>query len=411
VHVFSIRHEIKQSKAAVYTAAALMIAVPVISLIVVAVADASEAMVLGTVSLFASVFLAVGLFNFRPWARTFTLIAAAVGLVVWGAVALGAGDIGAFVLQVGYSVSIILLLTGQSTGSRITVAGGLFIVSMIGGIGIQAVTVESDAQAEGDIAGSLVVQVTTPAPSTTTDVSTTTVAAATTPPTTAPLAVPVGSPGYADFSSLAGLTLVGSAAQAGDVLRLTPSRDTNLAGATWFDRKQSVAEGFDTTFEFRIWDIPKNPGDGFAFVIQNESETALGEASFGIGYTDIRNSVAVEIDTTFQDYSLDPSDTHIGIHTSGRDPNTSHESASIGYSIPTAPITDGLVHVMRIEYVPDALTVFIDDSEALTVSLDLASTLDLDGGAAWVGFTASTEPGFREAHDIVSWTFTPVGTD
>ncbi len=38
-------------------------------------------------------------------------------------------------------------------------------------------------------------------------------------------------------------------------------------------------------------------------------------------------------------------------------------------------------------------------------SADEVAVLRLDDGKAWVGFTASTEPGFRENHDILSWTF------
>jgi hypothetical protein len=175
--------------------------------------------------------------------------------------------------------------------------------------------------------------------------------------------------------------------------------------------KQPVAEGFETTFEFRIHDIPQNPGDGFAFVIQNSSVAALGEGSFGIGYTDIANSVAIEFDTVQQGYSGDPAPFHIGVHTRGKEQNTSHESASLARFIPTFPLADGLVHLVKVVYVPETLTVYLDDLDnpVLTVPFDLNATLRLDNGHAFVGFTASTEPGFREAHDILSWSFTPLG--
>jgi len=193
-------------------------------------------------------------------------------------------------------------------------------------------------------------------------------------------------------------------------VEVTPSINSSVAGAAWFIRKQPVSQGFETSFAFRIHDIPQNPGDGLAFVIQNSSVTALGEASFGIGYTDIANSVAVEFDTVRQDYSGDPGPFHVGVHTRGTERNSSHESASLGRFIPTFRLADGLVHVVKVEYAPGTLTVYLDDlaNPALTVQLDLDATLRLDSGRAWVGFTASTEPGFRETHDILSWSFTPV---
>ena len=212
---------------------------------------------------------------------------------------------------------------------------------------------------------------------------------------------------YADFHAVEGLTLTGVAAQADSVLRLTPSWNVSVAGAAWFSDKQPVENGFETSFVFQLSDIPQNPGDGFAFVIQNSDIFALGEASYGIGYTDIRNSVAVEFDTTFQGYSGDVGAQHIGVHTRGTDANTSHESASIGRVAPDVFLADGLPHLVRVEYSPGTLNVFVDamNVPTLTVSLDLADTLRLDDGKAWVGFTASTEPGFRENHDILSWTF------
>ena len=214
------------------------------------------------------------------------------------------------------------------------------------------------------------------------------------------------------LASVDDISLVGVATfvEDGFALRVTPSINSSVAGAAWFIRKQPVSQGFETTFAFRIHDIPQNPGDGLAFVIQNSSVTALGEASFGIGYTDIANSVAVEFDTVRQDYSGDPAPFHVGVHTRGTERNSSHESASIGRFIPTFRLADGLVHVVKVEYAPGTLTVYLDDlaNPALTVQLDLDATLRLDSGRAWVGFTASTEPGFRETHDILSWSFTPV---
>ena len=96
----------------------------------------------------------------------------------------------------------------------------------------------------------------------------------------------------------------------GPALRLTPS-EARASGAAWYRRKVNVREGFDTRISFEI----SNPSqkcdrlddvntycrsrgaDGFAFVIQNVGDTALGLAGSGMGYEGIYNALAVELDT------------------------------------------------------------------------------------------------------------------
>ena len=73
---------------------------------------------------------------------------------------------------------------------------------------------------------------------------------------------------YTDFSSTAGLSLVGSAAQNGNVLRLTPAAP-GLVGSAWYTQKQHVSAGFTTTFSFRLPNGSKPPADGICFNVQN----------------------------------------------------------------------------------------------------------------------------------------------
>src|SRR4051794_20632608 len=51
---------------------------------------------------------------------------------------------------------------------------------------------------------------------------------------------------YSDFSSTAGLNLVGNAAQTGNFVRLTPAT-TAQYGTMWYNASQPVASGFTTT--------------------------------------------------------------------------------------------------------------------------------------------------------------------
>ncbi|MGI9585357.1 MAG: L-type lectin-domain containing protein, partial [Acidimicrobiia bacterium] len=211
------------------------------------------------------------------------------------------------------------------------------------------------------------------------------------------------------------LELVGSATPSPTRgVRLTKSLNQLQAGAAWLNAKQAVGDGFRTSFRFQITDVPQNPGDGFAFVVQNTARTAIGDEGIasGNGYKGIPNSVAIEFDTTLHDYEGETNGNHIAVHTVGTEPNTAHRRASLGGVVPAIQLYDGQVHFVEIVYAPGTLTVLLDnnDTPVLEVSLDLATRLSLDEGTAWVGFTASTEPGFREAHDVFHWSFTPTST-
>lgn len=247
-------------------------------------------------------------------------------------------------------------------------------------------------------------------PSTVTTV-TTTRAPATTQLATATSAAP-SSTGW-EIADPGELTLVGTATAIDGGVRLTTESRRLQAGAAWLPTKQPVANGFTTTFAFQLTDREVNPGDGFAFVIQNAGGSSLppdGVAS-GIGYKGLPNSVAVEFDTTYQDYENDPRGNHIAVHTRGTAVNTTHGRALVGWvSLPGMRWHDQ-VHTVRIDYTPGTLTLFLNGGEApiLEVDLDLDRRLRLDDGAAWLGFTASTEPGFTDVHDILGWSFEPAG--
>jgi hypothetical protein len=219
---------------------------------------------------------------------------------------------------------------------------------------------------------------------------------------------------YPDFSSSAGLSLVGSAQSVDTRLRLTPA-DVTQAGAAWLSLRQPVGDGFDTTFQFQISDLGFGGADGFAFVIQNASNSpainggagALGFSGFAIGYAGIPESVAIEFDTWPNQEFGDPNDNHISIHTAADFPNSADESFSIGATTAIPDLSDGNVHTARIAYAPGTLQVYLDDLQnpVLTAPADIGALLNLDHGHAWVGFTAATGGAF-ENHDILNWSYT-----
>jgi len=241
------------------------------------------------------------------------------------------------------------------------------------------------------------------------------------------------------------------------VLRLTTNA-TGTSGSAWYTTQQPVAGTFSTTFMFQLSGTTTSPGDGFAFVIQNSSATALdpGNAngvldgcSLGFGQspdcdttdpvTGIPNSLAVMFDTYQNVGSGDPSNSYVAIQSCGTANNTVDPGpCRFGVKDLTqlvSPITqlpfpinlaDGNFHTVTISFTPSGacsaatppgcpgvLDVILDSIDlfpaGLTpagVAFDMASIgLTIDG-KAWVGFTAATG-GSDDNQDILSWTFTP----
>jgi hypothetical protein len=198
--------------------------------------------------------------------------------------------------------------------------------------------------------------------------------------------------------------------------RLTPSFRYQR-GAVWLLDKQFMSGGFQSTFQFRIsnpgglvqWSPQgyQRGGDGFAFVIQNYTVPVLGAFAGYLGYHGIPRSVAVEFDTWWNAESgfYDPNGNHVSVHTRGGGGNSASELASVGRTTAIPFMKDGATHVVRINYFPNTLQVFVDNMAvpALTVpNLDLAGLLGATDGRAWMGFTAGTGSAYQ-THDILSW--------
>jgi hypothetical protein len=257
-------------------------------------------------------------------------------------------------------------------------------------------------------------------------------------------------------------------ARCGGALRLTPSFARKSGGA-WYPRVMNVREGFDTTFKFRISnpsmacttmdDVYTNcrsrGADGFAFVIQNFDPLALGKAGMEMGYGGIMNSIAVEFDTYYNYEFYDPFENHVSVHSRGfRFRNSGNHTYEFGSTTAVPDLSDG-EHFARVRYTPTfdedllfsadnafipnaphvveflenadwksggqgdwstgmgSLAVYVDDLKApiLTVPMNLASTLDLQSGRSYVGFTAATGENMWQVHDILEWEFTSLRED
>jgi Legume lectin domain len=210
------------------------------------------------------------------------------------------------------------------------------------------------------------------------------------------------------------------------VLRLTPNQFFT-AGSAWYGSQQPVAGAFSTTFTFQLTGTSQGGSgnaDGIAFVIQNSAVTALGPDGCGIGFgsdslidctsgSGITNSLAIEFNT-FLNAGVDTSANSVWIQNCS---GTGANSVDPGCTVLTGannnlPITlaDGNVHTVTINYsgpTTKLLDVIVDNNDLFPggVFFDL-TTIGLNSGNAWVGFTGATGGG-DDNQDILSWTFTP----
>lgn len=236
---------------------------------------------------------------------------------------------------------------------------------------------------------------------------------------------------YANFSSTSGLQLVGTAATSGTSVRLVRDGFSSQIGAAWRTDKQTIVNGFDTTFSFSITNQAGTTfADGLTFVVQNSASgiLAAGSDGGGIGYasneyssTGIANSLAVEIDLwdngpSFPDPNSKPLSEsnldlypHISVQTRGTAVNSPSHLYSLGFVQDTGQYNfkNGSPHTIHLTYEPGTLSIFVDGgaTPAIVAPVNFGSLLNLDNGAAFVGFTASAGGGSC-SDDLRSWSFT-----
>lgn len=212
---------------------------------------------------------------------------------------------------------------------------------------------------------------------------------------------------YADFSSVAGLQLNGSAAQAGNVLRLT---DDLSQGGSAFSTTPVVLSGasFSTYFSFRIsdpvgWSDGDGQGaDGIVFVVQTLANN-VGGSGGGIGYAGIGNSVGVEYDTWHNGELGDNDGNHLGVDLNGS--LNSVSQVSVG-----TRMNDGNVWHSWVDYngATDTLEVRLSTLGVRPLAADISFNVDLEtilgSPNAFVGFTSGTGAAGGD-HDILQWEF------
>lgn len=200
---------------------------------------------------------------------------------------------------------------------------------------------------------------------------------------------------YPNFSSSAGLNLVGDAQVVSNRLRLTENR-MDQQGSAWYTIKQNLTHGFSTTFQFQLHGQSPEDGLGYGlgFHVQNVSDT------LNVNETGTAGTLTVSFATLFQTPGGDFLNV-VAVYLNG----SLVDAVSLFPN--TININDQEVHTARIDYAGGWFTVSVDGEAVLAVAVDLAGEGILDSsGSAWVGFSGRTVFAYENT-DVLNWVFTP----
>ena len=209
------------------------------------------------------------------------------------------------------------------------------------------------------------------------------------------------------FSSVAGLTLNGSAVNEDDTRLQLTTGGTNQAGSVFWNTPVGV-QSFSTDFNFQLSGTSLL-ADGITFTIQNESPNALGPVGAGLGYgagapgkpLGIGNSVAVKFDLWNNGGEGHNS---TGVYTNGASPTV----PAVDLTGSGLDLTSGNTFSAHVSY--DGKTLYLTLRDLVTggtavrsFPIDVPGTVG--GNTAYVGFTGGSG-GVTASQKIMSWTYT-----
>jgi hypothetical protein len=214
----------------------------------------------------------------------------------------------------------------------------------------------------------------------------------------------------AGFASHGDLTSNGSAFFPGTHVRLTDDR-VGEDGTVWIAVNSGVdLQNFSTTFTFQVRPGVINPpplADGFTLTIQGNSPSELGGEGGGLGYSGIRNSVAVKFDL------IKDGGNETGLYSDGHFPGTpAPGSGDVVVSLNGTGIDLKNQNPKRVvlTYNSGVLTETITD---LVTQATFTTFYQVDipskvvpgaGNLFYVGFTGGTG-GLAAIQDVLTWTF------
>ncbi len=218
----------------------------------------------------------------------------------------------------------------------------------------------------------------------------------------------------AGFTTTSGLQFNGNAVwnQTTTHLHLTDGAAHDQAGSVYFTTPVNV-QSFTNDFSFQLTGTAPL-ADGFTFILQNSSATALGSNGGGLGYgpdypggspVGIPTSVAIKFD--LYNNAGEGTDS-TGLYTNGASPSMpATDLTSSGINLHSGDVMN--VHMT---YDGTTLTMTITDPTAnktFTTSWTVNIPSIVGGNTALVGFTAG-EGWYDANQDIISWSYSSGGT-
>ncbi len=200
------------------------------------------------------------------------------------------------------------------------------------------------------------------------------------------------------------MALNGSSKLNGTRLRLTDG-GTSEAASAWYNSTVNIQQ-FTTNFSFQITGGTAPPADGFAFVIQGGSSTAIGSSGGSLGYgstngSGIPNSIAVKFDLYSNNGEGADS---TGLYVNGAAPMTpAIDMTSSGVNLHSTDVFN-----VQMSYDGTNLTMSITDATTNatfthTWPINIPGTVGAN--TAYVGFTGGTG-GYTAIQEIIGWTMT-----
>jgi hypothetical protein len=190
-------------------------------------------------------------------------------------------------------------------------------------------------------------------------------------------------------------------------ITLTGDISASQIGTAFFQPKLDIYKNFTTSFSLQFL-TPS--AYGATFVIQNAASNAVGDGDFGLGYSNILNSIAIRFGTSYTDRFL-------GLITGGFSTEiltggvvTSDVGASSNLNrslyIDTGDPVWNLGVTVSYDGTNLSYSITNTDDEARptftsNVAYDIPMTLSSSN--AWVGFTAATGDAYGQGCSISAW--------
>jgi len=164
------------------------------------------------------------------------------------------------------------------------------------------------------------------------------------------------------------------------------------AGSVWLKQQIDLTKPLDISFVLDF--IDTTAVDGGAFVLQSDS-AAVGDTYNGLGYRNIKKSVAITFDAEYSVHDNDPPFDHISIQSNG---DTKHGTANeLATPVSIEPFYSYALsyplfhHLVTVKWDPalEELSCEIDHARIISTQIDLIQKIFQGNPIVYWGFTAS----------------------